>query len=240
MPKATGLFSKWLRSVVSVNGGRGFVIQTRDEQRLVVTTAHCLPHLPLTHGLSGSNERTYEKLLGPLGGERTVWADCQFVDPVADLAVLGSPDSQALFHEPMAYDELLEETTPLALGTLSFTMRETLKDGTEIFSHPYAESEAWLLALSGNWFPCRVMSRGRSLWISEAAEGVRSGMSGSPIVAWDGRVIGVVCLSAGNREEDDDRREGGPHPFLCAHLPSWLAGGLLKLPRRRLRQKAKT
>ena len=245
MPKAADVSTKsrradvrsaWVRSVVSVDGGRGFVIQTKDKLRLVVTAAHCLlrggeTYLPPPHGGSYTVQRTYANLLGPFGGERTVWAECLFVDPVADLAVLGSPDGQELWNEAAAYDALMEGAVPLALGTLSFTLRETLKDGTEIFGLPFAESEAWLLALSGNWFSCRVMSRGRSLSISDAAEPIRSGMSGSPIVAPDGRAIGVVCISGGVGNHDD-HRGGGPNPFLPAQLPGWLAGRLLKPPRR--------
>jgi hypothetical protein len=56
--------------------------------------------------------------------------------------------------------------------------------------------------------------RGWSLWISDAAEGIRGGMSGSPIVAPNGRAIGVVCTS-----------EDGPNPFLPANLPGWLVRG---------------
>jgi len=38
-------------------------------------------------------DRTYKRLLGTLDAkELTVWAECLFVDPIADLAVLGVPD----------------------------------------------------------------------------------------------------------------------------------------------------
>jgi hypothetical protein len=38
-------------------------------------------------------------LLSPLGAEPHVWAECLFVDPVADLAVLGPVDGQELYDE---------------------------------------------------------------------------------------------------------------------------------------------
>jgi len=47
-------------------------------------------------------ETTYKRLLGPLGGKRTVWAECRFVDPIADIAVLGQPDNQTFFAEAAA------------------------------------------------------------------------------------------------------------------------------------------
>jgi hypothetical protein len=36
-------------------------------------------------------EKTYPNLLAPLGADATVWAELLFADPVADIAVLGSP-----------------------------------------------------------------------------------------------------------------------------------------------------
>jgi len=224
--------STWLQAVVRVDGGRGFVIETKDWDRLVVTAAHRLqsggePYLPQPHGMSNLEERTYANLLGPLGGELTVWAECLFVDPVADLAVLGSPDGQAFWEEAEAYDALVDAAVPLKLGTLSFKPeRHTLSDGTEITGFPYAESDAWLLSLGGQWFRCRVMSRrGLALQVSDAVEGIRGGMSGSPIIAPNGRAIGVVCTSSGLRDDGDDHREGGPNPYLPANLPGWLVRG---------------
>ena len=36
-------------------------------------------------------------------------AECQFVDPIADIAVLGSVDGQELYDEVAAYDDLTDE-----------------------------------------------------------------------------------------------------------------------------------
>jgi hypothetical protein len=98
--------------VVRVGDGRGFIIEhcvkvrplprLRNRRlpmrkwaarRLVITAAHCLPKLPPACTTSYTHERTYQNLLGTLGGNATVWAECLFVDPVADIAVLGAPDS---------------------------------------------------------------------------------------------------------------------------------------------------
>ena len=78
-------------------------------------------------------------------------------------------------------------------------------------------------ALSGQWLPCRVRVTERAIWISDAAEGIHGGMSGSPIVAPDGRAIGVVCTSGGvvkpGQANTNDHREGEPNPYLSANLP---------------------
>lgn len=72
---------------------------------------------PPAHGATFSVERTYRSLLGPLGGGPTVAAEALFIDPVADLAVLGPPDSQDLSDEHEAYEALIDPMHALAIGT---------------------------------------------------------------------------------------------------------------------------
>ncbi len=243
------------RSILRVGGGRGFVID-KNGARFVITAAHCLTApvtvrgdiaskgatLPPAHGASYSEDRTYPRLLGPLGAKPRVPAECLFVDPVADLAVLGRVDNQELPNEALAYDKLVEALDPLPLGNLTFGYRRhpggsltvdgrTVKVKGFVDPTPIAENDAWLLSLDGHWFRCRVASRGRSLWISEAEEDIRGGMSGSPILSPTRHAIGVVCTSASVGGKGS--REGGPNPLLAAQLPGWLADGLLKFPWRR-------
>ena len=73
--------------------------------------------LPPAHGGRDIWEQTYGSLLGPLGGETTVAAEALFIDPVADLAVLGPPDSQDLSDEHEAYEALIDPMHALAIGT---------------------------------------------------------------------------------------------------------------------------
>ena len=238
-----------------VGGGRGFVIE-KNGARFVITAAHCLTApvtvrgdiaskgatLPPAHGASYSEERIYPRLLGSLGAKPSVPVECLFVDPVADLAVFGPVDGQELYDEAQAYEELVEARDPLPLGSLTFSYRRHPGSSLTVDGHkvkvkgfvdptPIAESDAWLLSLEGHWFRCRVASRGRTLWISEAEEDIRGGMSGSPILSPARHAIGVVCTSASLGGKGS--REGGPNPLLAAQLPGWLASGLLKFPRRR-------
>jgi hypothetical protein len=212
---------EWARAVVQVGDGRGFVVEA-GHRRLIITAGHCLPNLPPSHPGSYDEERTYTALLGPLGAEPAVWTECLFVDPVADLAVLGSPDNQELADEAEAYEALVEGAVALPLGRLTFARKQlALPDGTVFPGPPSAQSEAQLLSLSGHWFSCRVKSRGRSLWIEGATESIQGGMSGSPIIAPDGAALGVVCVSRGGCNLSD-HREGGPNPLLYANLPAWM------------------
>ena len=78
--------------VIAVGSGRGFVVEGAGE-RLVITAAHCLPFLPPPLHSFGLEARTYGPLLAPRGEPPRAWAECRFVDPIADIAVLGSPNA---------------------------------------------------------------------------------------------------------------------------------------------------
>ncbi len=194
------------RAVVTVGTGRGFVVQStvgvRD--RLIITAAHCLPFFPPCHGASYTEERTYQSLLASLGAEPSVWAECLFADPIGDVAVLGPPDGQELFDEWQAYDNLVERADALMIA-----------DAPE-------EGPAWMLSLEKRWFQCTVRHLCGPLHIADAAEGIRAGMSGSPVIANDGSAIGIVCTSFGIIADHDQlHTEGGPNPRLMGNLPGW-------------------
>jgi hypothetical protein len=178
---------------VGKRGGRGFIIETANE-RYLITAAHCAGARPPAHAASYLRERTYANFIGPLGGDRNISGECVFIDPVAGLAVFGEPDNQAFALEAMRYQALIEAVTPFPLGKLRA-----------------GSNDAMVLSLNDKWFPCRVEKWGHSLWIADAAQPIRDGMFGSPIILPDGGVVGVVCVA------------DGPNPALFACLPAWLA-----------------
>lgn len=205
-------------SVVRVGDGRGFVIEGADD-RFIVTAAHCLgTSVVPCASFSFLEERTYQSLVAKIGETPTVSAECFFIDPIADIAVLGPPDSQTLGKQHDAWEILVDEAVPLSV------------------SEAPEQGPAWLLSLDGRWFHCDVWrhpSPHGPLWISKAVEGIAGGMSGSPILGNDGSAIGVVCTGHG---DDDASTEGGPAPRLAAHLPGWL---LQEVGLARLRPRAK-
>jgi hypothetical protein len=128
-----------------------------------------------------------------------VWAECLFVDPIADIAVLGQPDSQALSEEADAYNELIGTLTPLAVA-------DAPKQGVELLTLPGfggrsrqiktptpGEGAAFVLSLDGEWREGKVERRGNLLSF-EPENLFVSGMSGSPILNVDGAAIGVVSV----------------------------------------------
>jgi hypothetical protein len=193
----TMIFESLTSGVITVGHGRGFVVEGAGE-RLVITAAHCLPSLPPALPGFGLEARTYGPLLALRGEEPRVWAVCRFVDPIADIAVLGSPDN------PHAddYKALIGTAAALSFG-------DSVRYPVNFWA------PARLLSLDGRWFSCTIRHFGGPLWITHADERVNGGMSGSPIVAVAGTAIGVVCATT-------SPREGGPNARLCDNLPGWL------------------
>lgn len=205
-------------AVVKVGGGRGFIVRAAYRS-LVVTAAHCLPRFPPCHPVSYTHERTYSRLLGPLyDAKPAVWAECLFIDPLADIAVLGSPDGQVLYEEAEAYEALTDKRPALSIGPAPAT------------------GPGWVLTLAGRWSSCIVEHIGYdhpialrgSLCIGDVKGGIHFGMSGSPILADDGTAIGVVSTDSMN-------------PHLIHDLPGWLLRKLnaasLDAPTRRINRR---
>jgi|SRR6516165_679639 hypothetical protein len=212
MTKMVGLKTRASETsaVLRVGEGRGFVVEYRHHLGhkgcVIITAAHCLPRLPRPHPASYLEERTYLKLLGPLGNvrKRKVWAECMFADPVADIAVLGQPDDQELSDEADAYDRLVDGMAPLVLADapaqgfeLRTVERPTIGDvPAETFTvkRPTpGEGPARVLSLDGRWRDVRVQRRGNVVSV-EPRELVVSGMSGSPIISPAGEAIGLISV----------------------------------------------
>ena len=199
------------QAVVRVGDGRGFIVENK-QTRLVITAADCLPiddrgYLKLPPALPAMdlNEKTYPKLLGPLGAEPAVWCEYLFVNPVADIAVLSNPDDQELYDEARAYDELVDSVKPLAIT-----------DAPKMRGYKPGKAAAYLLLLDGEWRKCTVMRHGINL-IIEDRELVAAGMSGSPIVSTKGKAIGLVSTSGISSVSTT----GLFNPVLRDNLPAW-------------------
>ncbi|MCP4304313.1 MAG: trypsin-like peptidase domain-containing protein [bacterium] len=182
------------RAVVAVGEGRGFVVEAGGD-RFIITAGHCLPRLPPATSFLAS-ETVYRNLTGRLYADRrSLTVECLFVDPIADIAVLGAPDGQDLWKENEAYQGLVDVSQPLMVTAAP-------KDGP-----------AKLLSLDGRWGGCTIRHDDGPLWVFDAKNGIEGGMSGSPIIAETG-AIGVLVTGSG--------AEGGPQPNLMLSLPGWL------------------
>jgi Trypsin-like peptidase domain len=217
-------------SVVKVGNGRGFVIVNRAkvpplkahqkrlprgissfrfaEHRLIVTAAHCLPNMPPGQP-SFPHERTYPSLLGALGGScdgsrNRVWAECLFVDPISDVAILGCPDEQELGDEADAYHALVDGVPVARIGKAS-------------------SARGWLLALSGDHWVPTALELFSTCWGTQLkTRPTEAGMSGSPILNDAGRAVGIVSTGSATVEDGVRNEDAGPQPILAHTLPGWL------------------
>lgn len=204
------------QAVITVGKGRGFIIDC--DPRLIVTAAHCLPHLPPAHGASYTEERTYQNLMGHIGeAQQTIWGECLFADPVADIAVIGEPGDQELSDQHDAFQDFVTHTPALKCGEPP----PPINYETDTFP----KEQARLLGLNGEWGACSILTgRFGGLQIEEAVNGIVGGMSGSPIINASGEALGVVTLSG--ESPGTLHTEGGPEPSLYNHLPGWLLASI--------------
>lgn len=201
-----------ISGIVQVGLGRGFIVEGSSE-RFVVTAGHCLPRLPQCCSFSSTEDNTYRNLIGRLGSECSAWAECLFVDPIADIALLASPDNQLFRDQAEVFGALVGDAIPFDIASS--------------IDWPQSEGPAKLLSLDNSWSPCKLIVVSRALWIDGAVGGIAGGMSGSPIIDDDGAAVGVVCVSAGPSDESQEiRTEGGPNPSLSCCLPGWILGEL--------------
>src|SRR5262249_35643954 len=205
-------------AVLRVGDGRGFVVECRNHlgmvERIIITAAHCLPRLPppyehllqlpTPHPARYLEEETYKRLLGPLGAKPTVWAACRYVDPIADIAVLGPPDNQALSDEADGYDALVEAVQPLKVAHPPAMGVEEIEGGVMMIGgkmHDVGKIKqpapgrcpARVLSLKGRWREGEV-ERWYGVVAFEPTAAFVGGMSGSPIIDGTGAAIGVVSV----------------------------------------------
>ena len=202
-------------AIITVGEGRGFLVENPPWSHRVITAAHCLPHLPPPHAASYTEERTYQNLLGPLGAAPTVGAECIFVDPIADLAVLEQPDDQALYDEAEAYERFMDGRPTVRIGRVR------------------KPRSAWLLTPDGQWERCTVQAQGgRYLVLGNPKEGNAPGTSGSPILTADARAVGVVSIRTKDVGKEAVLQWGQPELVSC--LPARLLTELLNANGRRI------
>lgn len=222
MPKRT---NRWLTkrtdAIIRVGGGRGFIIEI-NRRRYVVSAAHCLPHLPSTHLARKPEESHYPNVLGPVDGERSIWAECLFVDPMADVVVLTAPDDQWCDEERVAYDAFMDARPTLRIGALfpsEDEMRPVLLRRSRLRVPRRGLGDArdgHLFSLGREWVPCEIRpTLGRDgirfmVLHAEAKDAYTGGTSGSPILTSEGVAVGVISLG------------DSANPALCAALPGWI------------------
>ena len=141
--------------------------------------------------MSGTEEAIFENWVGPLDGERSIWVECSFADPIADVALLREPDHQLIAEQCLQFRKFASKIEPLQFG----------------LDKP---SSVWVLELSGEWREASGISvDGNSIWGDPRGDFTfEGGMSGSPILDGAGKAVGFVSTD-------------GSCPRLPHTLPRW-------------------
>ena len=130
------------------------------------------------------------------------------VEPVSDIAVLGAPDNQEFSDDCDRFEAWLSATAPVPVATPLLTHRESI--GVSVFTH------------AGEWVSGTAThyglgpSNGR-IWVDFATQ-ILAGASGGPVVADDGRLVGL--MSHCNIVSDGPCN--GMMPLAHLALPQWV------------------
>jgi hypothetical protein len=149
------------RSILSVGlkKGRGFVVQND-----YAIPASSRPPTACRRCRIATAKRGNLRPIMATRERPMVAAQIQFVDPLADIAVLTDWDSRYLVGHPLS-----------------------------ISLPPKEEGPAWVTSLTGERIELKVrLGFDDMLWVAKAGEKFAGGMSGSPIIGLDGAAIGVV------------------------------------------------
>lgn len=134
------------------------------------------------------------------------------VEPVSDIAVLGSLDQQVLFREAEKFENFCEKVKPISLCLDDF--------------EPFKDFPVYIYTHRGKWVTARAhqsYKMANTLWI-EAEDPIKDGTSGGPIINESGALVGIVSsfsIPKGRMKSNGP----SPRPHLC--LPVWTCSRIL-------------
>ncbi len=182
-------------------GGQGVLIRGG----LIVTAAHVVEWDNSGLMALGEDARFLQRIEA---GKRKLLVYPLAVEPVADLAILGSPDGQWIPDEAKAFDQFCEATAAMSLTTEEFPV------GTPVPAYVLAHTGRWITGRITQWHP------EAATLVLETDEGIEGGTSGSPVVTEHGFLLAVVSNACGP-QSDPPRTGSISRPHLAA--PVWLA-----------------
>jgi hypothetical protein len=202
-------------------GGQGVLVPGQ----LILTAAHCIGWTSEGHmALGDAFPETIES------GSRKLTVDVLAVEPRSDIAVLGALDDQVYTEEADAFEAWCDETRPVRLYTDNLPVEESTPpsgfprvEWTRLL--PSIEVPAHILTHNKGWIQVRArqMRRDAHIFVVESDELIDGGTSGGPVIADDGRLLGVVSQS-GETQADGERKPAGAFPVPRPHLtlPAWI------------------
>lgn len=208
------------QAVVKIKGKQGQGVLVRN--KLVITAAHCISWS--SNGSMVLGDYFIEEIEAE-GGRELKLAPI-IVEPMTDLAVLGSLDGQEFPLEDDAFDNFCEMTTPAKISRNPFRA-----DKVKIIQHqgfrPLREYEfrIHIYTHEGCWIQGTASVRHDSpMMFVKTDHVVKGGTSGSPILNDYGELVGIVSTAWG---ESGVEREG-IHPIIRRALPVWIYNEITK------------
>jgi S1-C subfamily serine protease len=192
-------FANVERAVVQLSktNGRGVLVPGG----FILTAAHCIAW-DGTGGMALGND--YFQHAKAADG-RKLLLDVLAVEPVADIALLGSPDNQRLWKQAEAYEQFVADTRPVRLFRGEWKPLE--KSRVFVFH----KDRRWGIATAATYTPdSRVV-------ILDPDRPIRGGASGGPVISRSGELVTVVSQSG---ESGGDEGAG---PMILHTLPVWAA-----------------
>jgi S1-C subfamily serine protease len=139
---------------------------------------------------------------------RKILAGPLAVEPVADLAVLGTVDDQTFSKEAAAFAAFCEDTPPVRLAI------DTLKAFVPLPAYVFTHDRGVIIPAT-----LRLVRAGSaSLWLHSDYR-ISRGTSGSPVVTEDGRLWGIISTMGAGPEEEACQ---GFIPSVHLAGPAWL------------------
>jgi len=179
-------------------GGQGVLVNGN----FIITAAHCLDW-NCDGGLI-LGEHSVEEIRA---GGNQIKVTPVAIEPVNDIAVLGSLDSQEFSESADAFEEFCEVTKPVPLCQRDFELFQSFS------VHIYTHKGIWV-----NGDVKQMKKETNALYI-EADEQIEGGTSGGPIINDSGELIGIASNFSFNESEG---KASGTIPRLHRTLPSWI------------------
>jgi hypothetical protein len=172
-------------------------------EKYIITAAHCI-ECDLSGGMT----------LGRVIIEEIITADGEnlkiaaiAIEPVNDIAILGSLDGQTFFEEAESFELFCDRAKAVALNL------NMLELGKSFPIHIYTHKDTWVKGQATHtiaWSPNLLI---------EPDEPIEQGTSGGPIINDSGELVAIV--SNFNLVEENQKQEGNaPRPHLA--LPLWV------------------
>lgn len=177
-------------------GGQGVLVNSN----LIITAAHCIDFK--CEGEMALGNYFIEEIKTNQGELKVTPLA---VEPVSDLAILGSLDIQEFAKEAEDFEKFCDNTKAIQLCRSDFELFRKFR------VHIYTHKGTWI---TGSAMQCTKDAEKLSI---EPDEQIEPGTSGSPIINDSGKLVGIVS----NTNMDADKSVGlAPRPHLA--LPVWV------------------